>query len=312
MIYTGGINDITTKKDVVLAIGNFDGVHLGHKKIIEKCVNVAKEFGVRSGVLTFDPHPSTLIPSDLKKKKLIYPYSEKLSKLSDLGVDDIFVLKFDDAVKNLLPEQFIQNLLIKRFGIRGLVVGYNFYFGKNKSGDSKSLILFGKEYNFYCEIIEKYIFDNIDISSSKIRQLLSLGMITEANKLLGENYSISGIVQHGKRLAREFGIKTANVNLDPDNYTYPLYGVYLVQITCQNKKYFGVGNIGVKPTFKDIKRAVLEVNIFEFDEDIYNQEIKVELLRFIRPERRFDNIEQLVTQIKKDINDAHYVLKNMD
>ena len=304
------INSNIDLKNLVLAIGNFDGVHLGHQEIINQCINLARDNNFIPAVLTFDPHPNQIVNSKIQKK-LIFEVDQKIELLKNFDIDYLFILQFNNEVMNMSPNDFIKKVLIKKFNARGVVTGYNFHFGKDKSGNVNLLTEASSKYNFLYNVVDKFKQDFIEISSSKIRKLITKGMVETARKILGRYYFISGNVSYGKKLAEKIGYKTANIKLVKD-LVYPLNGVYLVQVTVKNEtnnKYYGVANIGVKPTISKEKSVMLEVHIFEFDKDIYENDIRVEFMSFLRPERQFSTVEKLKSQIKMDINFAKYLLK---
>ena len=336
------INTNLNIKNLILAIGNFDGVHLGHQTIIQKCINIAKKNKLVTGVLTFYPHPRQLITGN-KQINMIFDYNKKIEELKKLNITYLFVLQFDKKIQNMHYDTFIQEILIKKFQIKGLVTGYNFLFGKDRVGNYKVLQKAANKYQFIYQFVDESSNIFTDISSTKIRYLLSKGMIEAANEMLGKKYYIIGQVTYGKMLARTFGFKTANITLK-NNYLYPLHGVYLVKITIRYIQYFGIANIGLRPTvqnnnfvekitklqqglensfitkyfslFQRFKKSnflkqqlILETHIFKFDHNIYKEDIKVEFLNFIRPEREFKSYQALKYQIKKDIQDCLYILK---
>lgn len=310
IVHNCNINSCINIDNLILAIGNFDGVHLGHQKIIKQCIDLAKKHDLTPAILTFNPHPSQLT-NPIKKKKLIYPNIQKIRIIKNLNITYLFILEFNHQIMNMSPDKFVEDILIKLFKVKGIITGYNFFFGKNRLGNINFLESSSKEYGFMYDVVDKFNKDSIEVSSSKIRDLLSKGMIETANKILGQNYSIEGDVIYGKKLARTLGFKTANIKLE-QNYSYPLNGVYMVKITIKNKQfssYFGVANIGIKPTVSNEKSITLEIHIFEFDKDIYEKNIRVEFISFLRPERNLKDLEKLKNQIRKDISDAKYIIK---
>jgi riboflavin kinase / FMN adenylyltransferase len=310
IVHNCNINSNIGLNDLILAIGNFDGVHLGHQKIINQCIDLAKKHNLTPAVLTFHPHTSQFTHED-EKKKLIYNNVQKISLIRSLNIAHLFILEFNNQVMNIPHDKFVEDILIKMFKVKGIITGYNFFFGKNRLGNTDFLKNTSKQYGFIYNVVDKFDKDFIEVSSSKIRNLLSKGMIETANKILGQRYSITGNVIYGKKLARTLGFKTANIKLDQD-YIYPLNGVYLVSVTIEDNKhisYFSIANIGIKPTVLNDETITLEVHIFEFDDDIYDKNIKVEFISFLRPERNMKNLDKLKNQIKKDIRDAKYIIK---
>ncbi|WHA04855.1 bifunctional riboflavin kinase/FAD synthetase [Candidatus Bandiella numerosa] len=309
IVHNCNINSNISFNDLILAIGNFDGVHLGHQKIINRCIDLAKKHNFTPAILTFHPHPSQFINGD-GKKKLIYNNVQKISLIRDLNIAHLFILEFNNQVINIPHDKFVEDILIKMFKVKGVISGYNFFFGKNRLGNTDFLKTTSKQYGFIYNVVDKFDKDFIEVSSSKIRNLLSSGMIETANKILGRRYFITGNVIYGKKLARTLGFQTANIKLD-QNYVYPLNGVYLVKVIIddmQHTSYFGVANIGIKPTVLNDKTITLETHIFEFNDDIYGKNITIEFISFLRPERNLKNLDKLKNQIKKDISDAKYII----
>ena len=308
IICKGNIDSFDIPKDLILAVGNFDGVHLGHQKVINSCINIGKHSGFIPAVLTFDPHPNSIVNSK-NGKRLIYNNNQKLEILKTFPIYYLFIINFNENLMRLSCDEFVEEILIKKFGVKAVVTGHNFHFGYKKLGDVNVLNDASKEHGFSYYSIEECKQNGIEISSSKIRELLSRGMIETTNELLGRKYAICGNVIYGKKLAETLGFKTANILLD-EQYIYPLKGVYLVQVIIlgEEQKFYGVANIGIRPTVTDKKRLSLEIHIFDFEKDIYKRDIEVEFLHFIRPERNLGSIENLKMQVKKDIKDARYLL----
>jgi riboflavin kinase/FMN adenylyltransferase len=307
IVCQGNIDSFDIPKNLLLAIGNFDGVHLGHQKVISECIDIATQHGFTPAVLTFDPHTYKVAKPNASKK-LICSNKKKIELFKASSLSHVFILKFDEAIMRLTHEEFVTKILVEKFNVKAVVTGYNFCFGNKRSGNIKFLKRSAKDNAFLYSAVEKFTQNNIDVSSSKIRELFSMGMIETANEMLGRAYEISGEVIGGKKLARTLGFKTANLALD-NGYVYPLNGVYLVHVTTSSKeKFYGIVNIGVMPTVTKENKLSLEVLIFDFDQDIYEQEINVEFLRFIRPERTFESVQKLKCQIKKDVIDAKYLL----
>lgn len=271
---------------ICAAIGNFDGVHLGHQKLIEEC----KRHGYKSAVLTFYPHPSVFLKK-IPDYKLITPMEHKADIISRMGIDYLIVIEFNDTFAKLSKEDFIG--LMKKLNIKACVCGYDFTFGWKASGNILDL---AREFEFF--EVKKFVFEDVRVSSTYIRELLALGDVEKANKLLGRSFSVRGKVDYGSQKGRLIGFPTAN--LDYKNYFLPSNGVYFVTVIVDNIYYFGMCNIGNNPTFnfQTVKR--LEVNIFKLDADIYGESIEVIFHKKIRPEKAFDSKEMLIEQLKKD------------
>ena len=291
-----------------VAIGVFDGVHIGHQKIIKAVVRAAKEKGLASIVLTFDPHPSKILRPDSKTPSLI-SLDHRIKLIEKLGVDILIVLKFTKAFASMPAEKFVKNILINKLGAREIIVGENFYFGSGGGSGAKLLkklsSLRGPKGRsnlkaFHVEVIAPVKIAGSIVSSSRIRKLIIEGRLREAEILLGRPVSVLGTVVSGARIGRRLGYPTANIN--PHHEVIPPSGVYAVKAKAGGGLYGGVLNIGRKPTFfapRDMEPAI-EVNIFGFNKHIYGRDIEVQFVKKLRDEIRFSKIEDLVAQIKKD------------
>lgn len=283
------------KNKTAVAIGNFDGVHLGHKKILEHLVKTAEENNLNSVVLTFSPHPEAFFKKD--RFFLIQSHQEKLNMIRGFHVDLAVVIPFDETFSNLSPTQFIKNILIDSLLSQIIVVGRNFKFGKNRKGDVKLLQKIADQYRVSMHSIPQVSLDGEIISSSKIRYLLRLGEIEKANRFLGHPYKITGKVIKGASKGRHIGFPTANLN--PDNDVIPS-GVFISESLLGSKKFPSVTNIGHCPTFNKNKRDV-ESYIMNLQTDLYGKKMSILLLKKIRDEKKFDSPEMLKKQIQKDI-----------
>lgn len=271
---------------ICAAIGNFDGVHLGHQKLIEEC----KKHGYKSAVLTFYPHPSVFLKK-ISDYKLITPMQHKADLFCHMGIDYLIIVEFNDEVANVSKEDFIS--FMKSLNIKSCVCGYDFTFGKRAEGN---IIDLQKNFEFY--EVKKVIFDNVRVSSTYIRELLYIGNIPQVNRLLGRPYSVRGKVTYGSQKGRLIGFPTAN--LEYNDYILPVNGVYFVTIYYNNVYYYGMCNIGNNPTFNYSYQKRFEVNIFGLDEDIYGDVIEVIFHHKIRDEIAFKSKELLIEQLKKD------------
>lgn len=268
------------------AIGNFDGVHLGHQKLIEEC----KRHGYKSAVLTFYPHPSVYLKK-IPDYKLITPMEHKSDIFSRMGIDYLIVVEFDAEVAKKPKEDFIA--WMKSLNIKSCVCGYDFTFGRKAEGTILDLI---QEFEFY--EVKKFIFDDVRVSSTYIRELLSLGDVSKANRLLGRVFSIRGKIIYGSQKGRLIGFPTANIEYK--NYFIPANGVYFVTICLNQVYYYGMCNIGNSPTFNFNLKERVEVNIFGLDADIYGNTLEIFFHEHIRPEKAFKDKEELTEQLKKD------------
>ncbi len=304
------IKDLKTQnyKDIAVALGNFDGVHIAHQEIIKTCVNYAKNEDIKSAVMTFDPHPRKVMRPSLQHKNLT-TIEQRIELFKSLGVDLVFLIDFTTEFANISANDFITKILVDNLRVKHIATGYNFLFGRNREGTPELLSKYAKDYNFSYNLINKINYNYHDVSSSNIKEMLGLGAMGIVNRMLGRKYTISGKVIKGNKRARELGVPTANIRLE-ENLIYPLYGVYLVMVKFDNKEMHGIANIGVRPTFSETN-PVLEVHIFNFNGDIYDKDLEVSFLHFIRPERKFGNIDDLKLQIASDVQGAKYALKNL-
>lgn len=281
----------------VLAIGYFDGIHRGHRTLIEKAQWMAKSLGVSSAVMTFHPHPREV----LGKKPVTHsltPPQEKMNQLAKMGVDLVHIMKFDTNLAMRSPEEFVEDILIP-LQVKGVVVGYDFTFGRNASGTAQDLERLAKR-RFNVEVIPPIEESQLPVSSSRIRKALANGEVETAHQVLGRPYAIRGKVVPGDGRGKTIGFPTANLQL-LESYTVPMDGVYLVSVELGQERYYGLMNIGYRPTFEDpTPRKQLEVYLLDLNEDLYGQELKVEFLRFLRKEQKFNSLEELVNQLRQD------------
>jgi len=288
-----------------VTIGNFDGVHLGHQILFGEVGQRAFRCKGTSVVVTFDPHPlQVLRPEGIK---LISTCEQKAELIEHAGIDVLIVIPFTMEVAGISADAFVDDILIGSIGVKELVVGYDYAFGKGRSGNTKFLQKQGQEKGFSVTVVEAHYEEGTLVSSTKVRRLVAEGRMADARALLGRYYQIRGEVQLGQqRGGKEIGFPTANLHMD-ENDLIPKMGVYVCQVICEGKCYGGVLNIGINPTF-DEKRLVAETHIFDFDQDIYGKPIKINLLRFLRSEQTFSGIEELSTQIARDVVQAKEIL----
>lgn len=285
-IYIKDKKFIGLPEPVCAAIGNFDGVHLGHQKLIEEC----KKHGYKSAVLTFYPHPSVFLKK-IPNYPLVTPLEKKTDVISKMGIDYLIVVEFNEEIAAMPKEEFIEAL--HQMNIKACVCGYDFTFARRAEGNISDL---AKEFEFY--EIKKYVLGDVRVSTTYIRELLATGNIEEANKLLGRQFSIRGNVIYGLQNGRVLGFPTANI--DYKNFFLPKNGVYFVNVIVDGEPYLGMANIGHNPTIEYQDKIRLEVNIFGLDEDIYGENIEVYFIKRIRDEKRFESKEDLLKQLKID------------
>ncbi len=302
-------NIILPKKDRYVALGVFDGVHLGHQKLIKITVDKARKNDGISIVVTFDPHPDIIINPE-NNVFLLTTLEERISLIKDSDVDVFLIIKFNKTMSEMSPEDFISKILVDSLQVKELFVGFNYKFGFQGRGNTDILRDYSKFYKFKTNILKPTAANNTIISSTRIKDYIKSGEIEKAKKLLGHDITISGRVISGKGRGRKLlNFATANIET-PSNKIIPVNGVYFVEIKIDNKKYYGLMNIGVKPTFKETERTT-EVHIINFNKKIYNKKVVVNILQRIREEKYFSNINLLKKQIDEDILIAHKIISNM-
>ena len=284
----------------VIAIGNFDGLHLGHQKVINEARQKAKKFKLPLGVMTFEPVP-VMFFNKKNKNHRINSLRQKISQLEKLKLDFLTIIKFNKNFSSLTAEQFISKIIHKKTKCKYLYVSKNFKFGFKRRGNIRTLKKFEKEFNYKNVITNPFKKNKKTISSTMIRKKIRQGKIEEINKLLNRNWCIEGRVIKGKKRGRKIGFPTCNMSLN--NYVIPKHGVYAVKINFGNIHKDGIANVGYRPTFKG-QNLLLETNIFGINKNLYNKVISVGFKKFIRPEKKFKNFEQLKKQIKIDIKQA--------
>lgn len=303
MIIIKSINEIDNISKSVVTIGNFDGVHKGHQVLIKKTVKFANENNLKSIVFTFENHPINYFKN--KKIKNIITNSEKISKIKKLGVDILIMIPFDSYMTKISPLEFIKEILIDKLDAKKIIVGHDFTFARRKEGNIKILKEMSFKYRFDLEIVNSIDINDIRVSSTHIRQLVDNGDVDKVNKYLGYNFLIKGKIIKGKQLGRTIGFPTANIKIN-DDLLIPKKGVYVTSVYIDDNIYYGATNIGYNPTVKGESLSI-ETNILEFSEDIYGKIIKLEFLERIRDEKKFNSIDELKLQLKKDTD---YIYKN--
>ena len=282
----------------VITIGTYDGVHIGHQKILNKVVKIAKTQNCIPTVLTLFPHPRMVLEKD-DSIKLLNTIDERIDLLKSYGIENVFVKEFTTDFANLSAEAYVKNILVDELNAQQIVIGYDHHFGKNRSANITHLKKFAKVYNFEVSEISAQDIKDVTVSSTKIRNALYQGEVVLANSYLGYNYFISGIVNKGKGLGRTIAFPTANIKVKESYKLIPSDGVYVVKSKIDGKIIHGMMNIGTNPTVNGKTRSI-EVHFFNFNQDIYNIELKIEFLKRIRSEQKFENLEQLKNQLKKD------------
>ncbi len=295
-IYTP--KDLPLTCETVITIGSFDGIHLGHKALFRETKELAVKLNAKPLIVSFDPHPrQVLFPQ--ANFKLLTTLEEKLLILSKLNIiKEILLIPFTPAIAKIPPDLFVQEYIVSSLKAKGVVVGFNFRFGKNKKGDIGLLKTLGERYNFLVKTLSEIKVGETTVSSTQIRHLIEKGEVEKANELMGHPYFIKGKVIKGKGRGVKLGFPTANLEV-PSFKLIPSPGVYAVWVYWKDQRFKGAMNIGTKPTFKD-KELSMEVHIFNFNKNIYQQELKIEVIKHIREEKKFPNLEALKKQIKMD------------
>ena len=292
------IKSFHVTKPTIVTIGTFDGVHLGHRKILEQITKSAHALDCESLVLTFFPHPRMVLQEGTEMKQL-NTLDEKINLLDSLGIDNLVVHPFDKDFSRLTAEEFVKEVLVDVFQIKKIIIGHDHRFGRNRTANIDDLITFGETYGFEVEQISAEEIDEVSISSTKIRNALLEGNIELATTYLGYNYSLTGIVSKGKHLGSTIGYPTANIKIEESYKLIPLNGVYIAKSILEEKTVYGMMNIGTRPTV-DGTTQTIEINFFDFKQDLYNQKITVSLLLRMRSEQKFESVDALKNQLGKD------------
>jgi riboflavin kinase/FMN adenylyltransferase len=297
------IDEFTPVKNAVVTIGTFDGVHIGHRKIISRIKELATTLGGETVILTFFPHPRMILHPEDENIKLITTIAEKAELLKQLGVDHLIITPFSRDFSNQSPEGYIRDVLVNKIGTKKIVIGYDHRFGKDRQGGLKDLLAQAPVYGFEVIEIPEQDINDVAISSTRIRTALLSGNINIANECLGYPFFITGKVIRGDQLGRTLGYPTANLMVEERYKLIPSDGIYAVKVNVEGKEYKGMAYIGHRPTVNGMTRNI-EVNIFDFSADIYNKELRMEFLHFVREDIKFASLEELVVQLGKDKEDV--------
>ncbi|MBN8685507.1 MAG: bifunctional riboflavin kinase/FAD synthetase [Chitinophagales bacterium] len=303
------IDQLPVFRNAVITIGTFDGVHKGHRQIIEKMKAEAAATGGETVIITFDPHPRKVVSSEFMGIRLITTMEERIGLLEETGIDHLVVVPFTDVFANQSAEEYIHDFLVRKFHPHTIIIGYDHRFGRDRAGNFQLLETKAVNYGYSLMEIPKHVLENISISSTNIRKAIIHNDTETVNKVLGYDFFFSGLVVHGNKLGRKLGYPTANLKVRDDDKIIPGNGIYAVyaQPEGYTEKLKGMMSIGFRPTV-DGKQRVIEVNIFDFDKDIYDQQLKVYVRKYLRPELKFDGLEALVKQIDQDKLDSLQVL----
>ncbi len=297
---------IAEKKDSIITIGTFDGVHIGHQEILKNLISQSKDNN--SVILTFFPHPRMVLQkgSDLK---LLTTLQEKIDLLEKIGLDCLVIEPFTKEFSRLTSLDFVRKILMQQLKLRKLIIGYDHQFGRNREGNLKQLKEYGAIYNFDVEEIPAQDIKDIAVSSTKIRKALAEGDIEKANSYLGYEFMLTGTIVHGKGLGKQYNYPTINIHIEESYKLIPKAGVYIIKTTFNNQNLFGIMNIGNRPTVNG-KNQTIEVHLLDFNADIYGKNIQIQLVYHLRNEQKFDSINHLFDQIKEDEKQARKLISN--
>lgn len=302
-------------ENAIVTIGTFDGVHIGHQKILKKLVDCAKDTGGETVLLTFFPHPRLIINPTDDSLRLINDIEEKAHQLALCGLDHLIITPFTRDFSNLSPEEYIRNVLVEKLGTKTIIIGYDHHFGKDRKGSIKDLVHFSHIFDFQVKEIAKQDIEDVAVSSTRVREALIKGEIDIANKYLGYPFELTGTVEKGDQIGRQIGFPTANLHVHEAHKLIPAYGIYAVEVDIypsvpqivsgeyiENpiiKKAIGMCYIGTRPTVDGMNRKI-EVNLLDFDADLYSSTVRIRFKKFIRGDERYDTLEELQQQIKID------------
>lgn len=292
-----------------MTTGTFDGVHIGHRAILNRLVEIAKSTGGESVLFTFDPHPRMVLFPEDHGLQLLNSREEKVKLLREVGIDHVIFHPFSKEFARLTALEYVRNILIDGIGVQTMVIGYDHRFGRNREGDFEKLTEFSEMFNFNIEEIPAHEVEKVNVSSTKIRKALQNGQVKTANEYLGYNYSVSGIVIEGDGIGRTIGFPTANVKVPDPLKLVPGNGVYAVKVQCDGKEYRGMMNSGVRPTITSSGDLRMEVHIIDEDLNLYGKDIVIEFVDRIREEQRFENKDALIHQLQIDQKNAIEILK---
>jgi len=303
------INDFHSAKKTILTLGTFDGVHIGHKKILERLNQNTENGKYESLVLTFFPHPRMVL-QEKSEIKLLNTIQEKSKLLEATGIENLVIHPFNESFSRLTAEEFVHSILVDQFHIQKIIIGHDHRFGRNRTANIDNLIAFGAEYGFEVEQISAQEIQDVSVSSTKIRKALQDGNMALANEYLGYGYFLTGEVVKGKQLGRTIGFPTANIQIEEEYKLIPKNGVYVVKTFVDQKEVFGMMNIGFNPTVNGQKQTI-EVNLFDFDANIYGQKLEISLLKYLREEQKFGSVDLLKEQLNLDKKTALEFVDNL-
>lgn len=303
-----GFESYKNIKNPIVTVGTFDGVHFGHQKIIQRLQKIAKKNNGESVLLTFDPHPRKILLND-QGLKLIHTINEKINILENLGLDHLVIYPFTLEFSKFSAKRYIDELLIQKLGTHTLVIGYDHHFGNDREGNIDLLKKYEKSNPFYLEEIKAHEIEEIKISSTKVRSAIEKGNIHLVNDYCGHFYEFSGEVVRGNGIGKTIGTPTANIKLNSNEKIIPLDGVYAVVCQIKDTNYKGIMNIGFKPTVDEDQKRTVEIHLFDYEKDIYGQDLRTKVIERIRDEVKFNSLKELKSQILKDNEKAKIILE---
>ena len=292
------LKSYSSEKESILTIGTFDGVHIGHNKILKRLIQDSKKNNLSSLVMTFFPHPRMILNKS-HEIKMIDTIDEKINLLEKTGLDNLIIHPFDNNFSKIRAKEFVEEILVKKLKIKEIIIGYDHKFGKDREASVEDLKKFSKDYMFTVKEIPAQEIDSIAISSTKIRNAILNGEIEKCNKFLGRNFILTGKVVYGDGLGKKIDFPTANIEIKETYKIIPKNGVYLVKTKINSNTYFGMMNIGIRPTVGGTNKS-LEIHFFNFKDNIYGKNVSIEIIKKIRDEEKFSSIDQLKIQLKKD------------
>ncbi len=300
MIVARSIDELKREKNSVVTVGTFDGVHLAHQQIVREVVHRARMKEGRSVVITFDPHPKEIVGDKAKPVALLTTLEERIELLRKQSVDLLVVIEFTFEFSRLKSHEFYERYLVNGLGVSEVVVGYDHMFGRNREGTMEDLVRMGREFGFSVIALQQYTVDGEVVSSTQVRHAVEAGSIERAKKFLGYDYPMRGTVVRGDGRGRTIGYPTANIEPESSKKLIPAKGVYLVAVEVDEKKYFGMMNIGVRPTITEGMQRTIEVHVFDFDQDIYGRRPVISFLKRLRDEQKFASLQELISQLGAD------------
>ncbi|TAH25278.1 MAG: bifunctional riboflavin kinase/FAD synthetase [Cytophagales bacterium] len=304
------LEDFSVLENAIATIGTFDGVHIGHQKILHTLTRLALERNTPSVLITFWPHPRKILQPLSKENKLLFNLEERIQLFQEFNIDHLIVIPFDIAFSKISPEDFIINIIKNKIGTKTLILGYDHRFGNNREGSFEYLKTNANNYGLELIEIPRQDIDELAISSSRIREAISKADFENAFKLLGHKYSLTGKVVNGEMLGRKLGFPTANIDPENEDKIIPPIGVYAVFVEIHNEVFQGMLNIGTRPTVGGKKQSI-EVHLFNFNQNIYQEKIKVIFIKKLREEQKFEGLEALINQLNKDKEIAKKLLSTI-